>query len=102
MVSVIVGLSLIVFVVVTVFPYSYVNEISIFILNDIILEETALDNIFRFMEILEEYNNTINDIVKKNNYSNPIHINNCSDSISASFYIWREKCTRASLKRKYR
>ena len=46
------------------------NDNPLFILNDIILEETAIDNIFRFMEILEEYNNTINDIVKKNNYSN--------------------------------
>lgn len=46
------------------------NDNPLFILNDIILEETAIDNIFRFMEILEGYNNNINDIVKKNNYSN--------------------------------
>ena len=48
----------------------YYNGHKVFILNDIILEETAIDNIFRFIEILEGYNSTINDIVKENNYSN--------------------------------
>ncbi len=46
------------------------NDNPLFILNDIILEETAIDNIFRFIEILEGYNSIINDIVKKNSYSN--------------------------------
>ena len=46
------------------------DDNPLFILNDIILEETAIDNIFRFIEILEGYNSIINDIVKKNSYSN--------------------------------
>jgi len=53
-----------------VIAYTTNHDNPLFILNDIILEETAIDNIFRFIEILEGYNSIINDIVKENNYSN--------------------------------